>query len=306
MNKRRHLFAVLPVVCLFIGLATMQTLSEGILIESYFVDTLFVLDMVSRMASGEVPHVDFTLHLGALPFSLINALSSNVLDGFFRAQYVLSLLLMCIAFWVGVTRLKPILTSFLALIILITTTSLAPSFDHQITPALFYNRWAWAIATLFLVLVLVEPRKGTSSLLDGVVCALLVMALLMIKITFFVALAPVGVLALILQKRMQAIFITFVASVVIVVVIAAFWGPSFWWHYFANLVWVADNPVRVAPGRTLWNMVLAPEFLALSVTYLAFVGLVFATAGPAKAGLFAIAGVCLCYVQYQNFAQVPV
>lgn len=306
MGKRPYFYAVLPAVGLLFSLATIQTYSDGMLIETYMVDTLFVLDVVSRIALGQTPHVDFTLHLGALPFALICALSENVLIGFLRSQWLLAALLIFAVFWIGRTRLAPWETGFLALAVAFLATSLSPTFDEQITLGLFYNRWAWAIATVLLVLVVLEPHAGGSRILGGVVAGVLLMALLTTKITFFVGLLPVGSLAFALQRRWIELTVTLATCATIMGIVALIVGPSFWLGYLENLVWVAGNPIRQVPGATVSDILAAPRFFAFHLAFLVFVVLYWVTFGFVRALLIVFLGICLIFIQHQNFGQMPV
>lgn len=305
-NNLGHLLAALGAGAILVLIAILQSLSPGLLIQVYGVDTLFVLDVIERTARGEIPHSDFTLHLGALPFAAISLLSDDTVEGFIRGQWALAASLIVTGGILARRRLGPWPTVFLLISIVLLSTALSTLFDPRITLALFYNRWAWAIALIFLVATLIRPPENKRFWLDNVLIGILAMALLTTKVTFFAILVPIAALAYAFDRRWRDIAATCLTCLAIAASVAAFWGVGFWLDYLENLIWVAENPIRKTAGQSFWDTATSTSYIAHYVAYGFFLYLIARTGKMSTTVVFLLLGPGLLFLQNQNFGQVPI
>ena len=305
-TRRDYAVAIVPPVLLLSLIVAVQAMSPALRIEVYGVDTLFVLDVISRVATGAVPHVDFTLHLGALPFAMIAATGPVVATAFMTAQWCLAAILVVLGLWLCRNRLPPLATAFLLISVVILATALSASFNAKVTLGLFYNRWAWALTLVFLIAVLVPPRESNAWLIDGAIVGLLSMGLLTTKITFFVALIPVGLFSVAIAGRWREILAALLTFCAIAAAIAVLWGPAFWIGYFENLVWVANNPVRQTLGRSMFELVIHPKLFPYFLCLTLLAVLVARHGTRSEFAGFVLAAIALFLIQYQNFGFAPI
>ncbi len=300
-NKAPYAAAFLAGLALLAVIAGIQWHSGAMVIEVYGVDSLFVLDVMLRTELGFVPHRDFTLHVGALPFLSVAAASDTLLVGFLRAQWCLAAVLIAASGWIGFTRLTPLGTAILILITTLLATGLSTGFDPRVTLALFYNRWAWAIGLVFATAAFVPKRKGASPYIDGALLGALAMALLLTKVTFFVGLVPLAFAVYLFRKDWTAIAAGVTAFGLASLLIAATFGAAFWSAYLDNLVWVATNPIRPTPGNDPLEIFATPEAIALGL----FLFLVIRFRSLKEVAGLSLLSIAFLFIQMQNFGNVP-
>lgn len=287
-------------------IAAIQFASDGIHVQAFIIDTLFVLDVTLRTANGHVPHVDFVLHLGSLPFFLIAAFKSTS-NAFVLAQLFFTSLCVAAGYWIALSRLDRASGTLLLLGIVILGTSVSTPLFPEATLALFYNRWAWMLGLLFSIATFTEPRWETSQRVEGRLVGVLAFALLTTKITFFVALVPLALVRFVVLKKWQETIYAFVAFLILFLISVLIFGFEFWAGYYETLVWVSKNSLRPAPGRSLAQVLAGPDFLIFTISYMVFLQcfLHFKGGGGASLWQFALAA-GLIYAQYQNYGNAPI
>ncbi len=288
-------------------LAVLQVAAGGLFITTYSADSLFVLDALSRITAGQVPHVDFTLHLGALPFAGLALFSGgSVLRGILLGQITFTLALLAVTWWIGRTRLGRGASTGLFCAIAVIGMSVVDEVTGQVTLALFYNRWAWAEALLFVCLCCVGRPPDRWRRLDGGIVGALAFALLVTKITFFVALVPIAFLAYLVARRWTEIVTAAATFLALTGAVALTLGPGFWTGYIDNLAWVAGNPLRPYAGVPLAEMLSQPGNAGYWACYAAFLVVTLRFQGAAAAFWHAALAAGFLYIQYQNFGNSPV
>ena len=129
--------------------------------------------------------------------------------------------------------------------------------------------------------------------------------LLLCKVTYFAAFAPVVLVALLLRKAWGSLIGSLVAGLQVMGVTTAFAGFGFWGAYLGDLLTVAGSDVRAQPGAGLQTIIGAPAYLGGSLVLLLGVVLL-RQAGEDALGLLLLLLVPgFIYVTFQNFGNDP-
>ncbi len=297
--------ALAPALLVFAVIAAAQLSVGALYVANYGGDTAFLMDTVARVGLGQVPHVDFGLHLGAMPFYVIAGVEA-LLPGqaFLVAQCIYVAACLVVAVWLVRTRLNAVAGAVLMLALVLHGLAITVPSSPEVSLVVFYNRWAWLAAYLFVAAVLIDPRGGGARWLDGGIIGGLVFVLFATKITFFVALVPVGLARYAMHGRWSevgaasAVFVMFLAGGMAI-------DPMIWAGYVRDLIWVSGNPIRPAPGMGLGEMLVAPMLVVYSLAYVVFLGLVWISLGRREAVWFLFAGAAFAFIQYQNHDNLP-
>lgn len=290
----------------FMWLGVVQLGTDGLYIDGYSGDSLFVMDILARIEAGQVPHVDFTLHLGAFPFLLIDAFNNGALAvAFVRGQLAFTAAVLSASIWIGWTRLDLLGSAVLAIAVLVLGSALSTELRPEVSLALFYNRWAWALGLLFAVLAFLDRPEGEKRIVDGAAIGALAFLLLGTKITFFVALVPLAALRFAYFRRWAELGVG-MASFVVCLAGSAIWlGPAFWAGYVENLAWVATNPIRSNTGRGLNDILTDRTLFPYWAALVGFLFMAFVVDGARRAAALAVLLGVLLFIQYQNFGNIP-
>lgn len=298
-------WALLPALLVFAVIAGAQLSVGAIYVVAYGGDVAFLMDTIARVGLGQVPHVDFGLHLGALPFYLIAGVDAWLPgQAFLVAQCLYVAACLLAALWLVRTRLNAVAGAVLMLGIVLHGTAITRPTSPEVSLVVFYNRWAWLAAYLFLTAVLIDPRDGKARGLEGALLGGLAFVLFATKITFFAALVPLGLARYVVMGRWREVG---AALAVFAVLLAGglLADPSIWVGYVSDLIWVAGNPIRQAPGMGLGEMLVAPVLVFYSLAFVVFLGLVWQTLGAREAVWLALAGMAFAFIQHQNHANLP-
>ncbi|MXQ08731.1 hypothetical protein GQ651_12815 [Alphaproteobacteria bacterium GH1-50] len=261
------------------------------------------------MNSGLWPHVDFVTPLGILgfvPFTHFMGLGYSVGDAILYGQVAFAVCLLPLTLYVGLTRLPALAAYVFGLLMVLFAMALTyGGTGPGISMSMHYNRWAWVIASLAVLLALL-PRQGRpAQLFDGVLLALLFSLLILLKVTFFVALVPGVLVALLLQERRREIVAALVAGVVFGAVLLVALGPDYWFGYAADLLNVSGSEVRPHTGVPFADIVGAPGNLAITaVGFMAFLFLHRAGHRPQAVGLLLLLPGFM-FITWQNFGNDP-
>lgn len=308
--SRPNPFLLGSVFAVFIALFGGVTwLVGGLYLDTHEGDSFHLLDILTRMEQGDVPHVDFLTPIGALAFFPITGFMSagfSAGQAIVLAQFAVALTLLPIAVYIGATRLPRAVAFCFGVLVLALPLALSyGAATAGVGVSMHYNRWAWSVAFLVLALVFVPAQNRRWPFLDGVLAGLLGAALLLLKVTFFVVLAPVGVLALWAMHGARGVSAAFFAGIGVVAAVAVWQGVAFWPAYLSDLWHVAGNEIRPYVGASFDKILAGPTHIAGTLIGVAMV-LCLRQVLPPLAGLAVLILMPgFFYITYQNFGNAP-
>lgn len=308
--SRAEAFLLTVVFAAFtLGYGALPWLAGGLFLDTHEGDSYHLLDILTRMERGEVPHVDFVTPLGALsfwPIQWIMASGQTAGAALILAQFAFALCLLPALAYAAVTRL----TRGVAFYFGLTTLGLVLALSYGTATSgvgisMHYNRWAWGVAFVLLALTLVPPRGKPRPAVDGVLIGLLAAALLLLKITYFVTLVPVAAIALARMHGTRGLVFAILAGLVVVLAVTIRFGVGFWLAYFDDLLLVASTEIRPFVGLPFDRIIAAPSHIGATLVGIAAVLIIRATQTGAVglAVLLLVPG--FLYITYQNFGNDP-
>ncbi|MDJ0637547.1 MAG: hypothetical protein QNJ20_01835 [Paracoccaceae bacterium] len=308
MSRPNPLFLSV-ILAVFVALYGGVTfLVGGLYLDTHEGDSFHLLDILTRMERGDVPHLDFMTPLGALAFWPIAALiEAGYSAGMaaILAQIGVAVVLLPFVVYAASTRMPRGVGIYFGCITLGLVLALSyGTATSGVGISMHYNRWAWAMAFVVLAIVFL-PGRTARPVLDGLMVGFLVAALLLLKITYFVVLLPVAVLAFLGTSGPRAVIAAIVSGVAVALLVMVTQGLGFWLAYLADLRHVAGNEVRPFVGQTFDKIVAGPPFIGATLLGLATVLMVRRIAAPlvGLSVLILIPG--FLYITYQNFGNDP-
>lgn len=309
MSKSNTAALVAFLTATLVAMGAAAILKGGLYVGKHEGDTLHLMQIVFRMADGQIPHLDFMTPIGALAFLPIALL---VKAGFGIGMAVIwSQVLMAVAFlpiviWVAWSRLNLWLGGLFGLIIMMLLLSLVHGeAESSISISMHYNRLAWAASFVAILAAIVPPMRGRNATIDGLIIGVILAMLVMIKMTYFVSFLPPVLVALLLTGQKRTAVVAFITGIAIAAAITIFVGFDYWAAYALDLLNVAASDVRSAPGASFQGIMGAPAYISGSIA--AFAGVIFLRQAKVEAGglvlLLLIPG--FFYVTYQNFGNDP-
>ncbi|WP_417248224.1 hypothetical protein [Celeribacter sp.] len=297
--------AALIVVFGGVGLA-----KGGLYVNVHEGDTAHMVSIVARMLAGQVPHLDFSTPIGIvafLPVVWTAKAGFGIGQAFIAAQVVVAALLAPMIWRVGVSRLTGVSSWLFALL----TMSMLMALVHgeastSISVSMYYNRWAWGMAFVAVLLSVLAPQKGREApVRDGIYLGLMFAAMAMSKPTYFVAFFPVVTIALLSRGAVRDFVVMMATGAVVAVVIALVYGIDIYFAYIADLLSVVTSEARAAPSASLLEVLNAPRFLVVTLTGVAAV-IVLRQSAQGRAGLLLFLLLpAFVFVTYQNFGNDP-
>lgn len=296
-------------VALIVAICGVSLAKGGLYLGKHEGDTLHLVQIVLRMASGQMPHIDFMTPIGAMAFIPISVL---VQAGFgigisiILAQAIFALIILPGLMRAAHSRLPNVLAYLFGTFVIVLIASLVHGeAERSISISMHYNRWAWAISFVVLLLAILPARGAARPRLDGALIGVGMYLLLMIKVTYFGAFALPVLVALLTRRAYGELAIAMVSGVTLIALTTLFTGLDFWVAYVGDLLRVAASDVRPYPSEPFEAVVGAPAYLAGSV--LALVGVVLlrqaGQSGPGLVLLFLVPA--FFYVSYQNHGNDP-
>jgi len=294
------------VLALFGGISLLK---GGFYLGKHEGDTLHLAELVLRMAGGEWPHLDMMTPIGVLAIAPIAAFvgqGAGLGHAIFYAQLAVGAVLLPAVLRVAVSRFGGLWAYLYGGFVMILCVALVHGEAESATSiSMHYNRWAWAVAYVVVPLAVLAPLGRPRPLLDGGLIGLGMAALVLTKVTYFVALAP-GVLIVMLARRNWAMLAAAaVAGLAAAAAVTLAAGPEFWLAYLDDLRTVAGSDIRARPGEGFPQVVAAPMYMGASLTLVAAV-ILLRQAGRSVEGmalLFLMPG--FFYIAYQNFGNDP-
>ncbi|MCA8868837.1 MAG: hypothetical protein KDA67_09325 [Rhodobacteraceae bacterium] len=294
---------------LVLGIQAALLLGKGVLlIDQHQGDVLHVLEIVMRMQQGQWPHLDFSTPLGVLSFAPVAGLLAA---GFgagtaIMGSFVLfALILLPAVWWAGYSRLGGFVAYLFGAACLVMVTALVyGGSDQVVSISMYYNRWAWAVGFVLVVLA-VLPAQRSSEPVDGLVFGFGLAFLALAKMTFFVAFLPGILVAILVRRKFRALLFGMGAGLLVVVVMTLLGGVGFWLAYINDLKFVSTSPIRSAPGSPLVTLLIGPSFLAANMCLMAAVVLVRRSGLAIEGLLLFLFAPAFVYVTYQNWGNDP-
>ena len=284
-------------------------LKGGLYIGKHEGDTLHLMQIVFRMADGQLPHLDFMTPIGALafwPIALLVEAGLGVGMAILWSQVIVAAVFLPIVVWVASSRLSPNTALLFGAVVMVLLLALVHGeAQRSVSISMHYNRLAWAAAFVAILAALIPPVHPRSGLVDGVIIGLMMVIMVMIKVTYFAAFALPVVVALLLTEQRRALGWAVLTGAFAALVITAFVGFDFWLAYLGDLATVAGSEIRAAPGDPLTAIMGAPAYIGGSL--LAVAGVILLRQARVEAGglvlLLLLPG--FIYVTYQNFGNDP-
>ena len=308
MQKKPTILTIFLLLVLFF-MGGVAVLKGGLYIAKHEGDTLHLMEIVFRMAEGQTPHIDFMTPIGALavwPIVVLVKLGSGIGMAVIWSQVIAAVTFLPMVIWTAWSRLSPWVGALFGLFVMVLLLALVyGDAQRSISISMHYNRLAWAAAFVAIVTAMIPPERGHKAGVDGVIIGLMMTAMVMIKVTYFISFAPPIVVALLLTKQRRALLISVVTGLVVAAVITAFNGVGYWLAYIGDLLAVAGSEVRSAPGEPFSVVMGAPAYLGGSLAVIA--GVIFLRQAAVQTGglvlMLLVPG--FFYVTFQNFGNDP-
>ncbi|MEM6897340.1 MAG: hypothetical protein AAF576_08145 [Pseudomonadota bacterium] len=270
-------------------------------------DAIHMVAIVERMAQGQLPHLDFMTPIGILafwPIAVLVRLGLSVGAAFMAAQVILGALFSGVALAVALRRVEWMFALAFAVLVLVMTMALVHGeAEIAVSVSMHYNRWAWALGFIAVFMALLPAHGG--AFWEGPILGTTMAALLLIKVTYFAAFAPIVIIGLLATRQYMHLAIALATGALIAVVLTAFWGLPYWMAYLGDLLSVAGSEVRAQPGLDFTQVLSAPGYLAATAILLVLV-VILRRGGFEDEGLAVLlllgAG---AYITYQNFGNDP-
>ncbi len=272
-------------------------------------DAMHLADLVLRMADGQWPHLDFMTPIGILaiaPIAIFVKAGFGLGHAIFYAQILVALCLFLPALHVAKSRLTGIWPyAYGAFVMLLCLALVHGEAQNAISISMHYNRWSWAIAYVIIPIAVIEPLGPRRPWLDGALLGLGLAALVLLKVTYFVALAPGILVALLARRNGRAILAAVIAGLIVAAAMTALAGFQFWLAYLKDLLTVAASGERQAPGASFTGVIAEPLYMGGSLVLVAAVMLL-RQAGRMVEGLALLVLMPgFFYIAYQNFGNDP-
>ena len=272
-------------------------------------DAMHLAELVLRMADGQWPHLDFMTPIGVLalaPIAIFIKAGAGLGHAIFYAQILVATLLLLPVLRVATSRLSGFWPYAYGGFVMLLCLALVHGEAHSaISISMHYNRWAWAVAYVVIPLAVLAPLGHPRPVLDGALIGIGMAALVLTKVTYFVAFAPGLLIVLLARRQYSAILAAVVAGLAVAAVVTILAGPEFWLAYLKDLLTVALGENRQAPGDDFTSIVAAPQYMGGTLVLVAAV-IFLRQAGRMTEGLALLVLMPgFFYVTYQNYGNDP-
>lgn len=297
---------LLVFIVVFGGLSVAH---DGLYLDTHEGDSYHLLDILFRMEQGLRPHQDFVTPLGVLAFQPIVLLMQaglGVGTAILWAQVAVAVVLLPAVAYAAITRLPRRTAYAFGLFVLGLVMALTYGGSGSgASISMHYNRWAWAVSFVMLVVAVLPGVGRQRQLVDGVLIGLLASALLLIKITFFVCLLPAVILVMLWRGQRAAFFAALVVGLFVVLVVTVVYGLAHWTGYLSDLRNVVSSEVRPFVGVPFDQIVAGPPYVGGTVAAILTIFLL-RQSGHSREGLVLLVLVPgFLYITYQNFGNDP-
>ena len=308
MTQQKPAVLTVFLIIVLVAMGGVTILKGGLFIGKHEGDTLHLMQIVFRMADGQVPHLDFMTPIGVLafwPIAMLVKAGMGIGMAVIWSQVIVAAIFLPILVWVAHSRLSPWVGALFGLIVMVLLLALVHGeAQRSVSISMHYNRLAWAAAFVAVVMALMPPRTKSGTL-DGVIIGAMVCIMALIKMTYFVSFAVPILVALVLTGQKRAIVVAAATGLIIAALVTLIAGLDFWFAYAGDLLAVAGSEVRSAPGEPLQAIMGAPAYLGGSLVAVASV-IALRQSKVATGGLVLLLLLPgFFYVTYQNFGNDP-
>ncbi len=308
--SRPNTFVFTGILALLGGVMAFMALSKGVLlITAHEGDIYHLLDILFRLDAGQVQHKDFMTPLGILAFlpaAEFMERGYGVGYSLLAGQVVVAAVLLPVIIYAALTRLPSLAAYIFGVYLLVLIFAMIyGGAGVETSVSMQYNRWAWAIAFPLVVLAVLDPIGRDRPWLDGLIIGACLSALVLLKITFFLALLPGVVFALAARRDWPRLIYMTAAGAVTFLAMSAWLGYGFWIGYLSDLLTVAGSTARPYPGVSLPELISSPSHMVpILLGLFAYMYL-----GKSDRRIEALAILIflpgLVYITYQNFGNDP-
>ena len=309
MNRANPFLLAGFLVLSLLILAAMTLVKGGLFLQKHEGDVLHFLNLIFRTAAGERPHIDFSTPIGLLAFApaaFFSWLGAGIGHAMIYGQLLMAVILMPAFWWVIWTRLRGVPAYFLGLYMIALVVALTPGAEGALSMSMSYNRWAWALAYIAVLLAfLPEQDKKLHEPADGLLIGAAFALLVLIKLTYAVALFLPVVIALITRQAFRSIIWAVVGGVIVLGAATLYLGVDHWAGYLGDLLTVARSDIRQQPGEELIVLLGAPDYIPTNLCLL--LGIILLRQGlETRAGLLLLLfAPAFIYITYQNWGNDP-
>ena len=304
MSGPKPLILAVLMVGIVVASALAVPLKGGLHITHFDGDALHLADILGRMRAGAVPHIDFMTPVGGLafaPFAIFARAGFDLGLSFALGQVLFAAAAGIWIFRAAVTRLPPVTGYAFVAMSMLVLMSLSHGSTGSLAISMHYNRWAWVVSFAVILFALLPHRLGARPLLDGAFIGAGMASLVLLKITYFAAFAPVIAVVLLLRREMLMLFAALIVGLLAAAVLWVVLGHAYWMGYLSDLRTVAASELRAAPGLSLPDLIVSPPYLPGTVLAVGS-AILLRRAGQQSLGL----GILLLfpaftYVTWQNF-----
>ncbi|MEM9428213.1 MAG: hypothetical protein AAGA32_01790 [Pseudomonadota bacterium] len=307
----RILRSTAVIVSVWLAAAAILLLPDGLYITGHDGDLIHMLDLVARWAEGERPHIDFMTPLGALsiwPFAAFVEAGYGPGTAFRLSQSAVTLALLPAILWTVWSRLEGTLATVVGVgLVLLSMALVFGGTVPSISISMYYNRWAWALAALIVLLIFLPARPGwRAPLLDGVLIGMAGAVLVLLKVTYAVALLPFALVAVLHDRAWAMLAGTLIGALsALAVATVTLGGVAFWQAYLGDLILVSTAPLRPFPGEDLGMLLGGPSGLPASMLLLLIVVFWRKTRRAREGMLLLFLAPGWVYITFQNWGNDP-
>lgn len=270
---------------------------------------LHLLEILFRLERGEIPHLDYMTPLGAFAYLPIHGFMSagyGVDQAVLWAQSAVAAGFLPMIWWAAWTRFDGLAAYGFGLLSLVLILALVHGQTvDAVSISMHYNRWAWALAYVAVALAVLPARGPGNAWIDGAILGFCIAALVMIKITYVVGLAPAILVALVQRHSASVLISAIVVGVLVAIGVTLWAGFGYWMAYLGDLRTVTGSHIRPNPSFDLATTLVAPAYFGGTVAALTAV-IMLRGAGAKQGGLLVfllLPG--FAYITYQNFGNDP-
>ena len=301
------LFGVsLIVIAIMAGLS----LSKGaLLISAHEGDTYHLLDILFRMERGQEPHRDFMTPLGLLslwPILVFLKAGYGIGTAILLSQVLVAAVMVVpvwYAAWSRLTRRTGYAFAAFSMVLILALTF--GGTEPGLSISMHYNRWAWGVAWVLVIIALAPPRGNSWPAVEGLIYGIGFSALVFLKVTFFVALLPGVVLMMLLRRELFSMGVAVATGVAVAILVTIIFGFDFWLGYIGDLIAVSQSDVRPYPGVAFPDMISNPRSLAeVAVGFLSYLFVSRSGHSVSALGLILLLP-GFFFIAYQNFGNDP-
>lgn len=280
----------------------------GLYVDQHEGDMLHLIDIVMRMSLGEVPHLDFVTPLGImafLPFSSLVGYGFSLGSALIWGQILFALAALPMIWWTGYSRLGQWQAYAMGFVTLVLGLAFFyGNTDANVSFSMHYNRWAWCLAVLAVIIGAIRPARS-KPLLDGLALGLCMSFFLFGKVTFAVGLAPGLVLALLLTQQWRALAWGICTVGICALVLTLWIGVDLWAAYLSDLLLVSGTDVRPRAGETWYSLLFSPKFVVAHAVLL--MAIVYLRQGlePGLGLILMALAPGFLFITYQNYGNDP-